>query len=258
MAVVTGAARGLGAALSCGLAAKGVRVALADVDESVVATAAKVGRGATGHVVDVSDPAQVEALAREVDERHARVDLLVNNAGVAVSGRFEEVPLADLEWLMRVNFGGVVHGCRAFLPILRRGAEAHIVNVASSFAWLGFAGKSAYSASKAAVRALSESLRAELFGTGVGVTVLFPGPLDTGLVAGGRAVDPAQRDREARFVAARALPLERVVARALRAVERDHARVVVGVDYRLLDAAVRLSPDLALAGAIRAQRRMPF
>lgn len=283
--MVTGAARGLGEALARGLARRGARVALVDRNPAVIAVAGGLGVDCSGHVVDVADRGAVEALAQAVVERYGRVDLLVNNAGVAVAGEFESVPHADFEWLMNVNFWGVVHGCRAFLPFLRRAASvaveattapststdsttpakrtrgrpaAHIVNVVSSFAWLGFPGKSAYSASKAAVRAFSESLRAELATQSVGVTLLFPGPLDTGLIRDGRATDSAQRDEEAAFVAARAIPLERVVARTLRGIERNAARVVIGADYRLLDAAVRLSPTGTLAAVTRARRRFPF
>jgi short-subunit dehydrogenase len=209
-------------------------------------------------VTDVADRAAVEALAAEVAAAHGRVDVLVNNAGVAVAGRFDEMPYEDLAWLMGVNFWGVVHGCRAFLPHLRRQPEAHVLNVVSSFAWLGFPGKSAYAASKAAVRALSESLRAELDGTGASVTLLFPGPLDTAIVRDGRATDPKKRAAEADFLRERAIPLEKVVARAIRGIERDHARVVVGSDYLLLDAAVRLAPSLSLAAITRMQKRMPF
>lgn len=257
VAVVTGAARGLGEALARGLSAKGVAVALVDRSDAVGAVAASLS-GATHHVTDVADRTAVERLAAEVVARHGRVDLLVNNAGVAVAGDFEAVPHEDFEWLMGVNFWGAVHGCRAFLPHMRRHPEGHIVNVASSFAWLGFPGKSAYCASKAALRALSESLRAELAGSGIGVTLLFPGPLDTSLVRDGRAVDREKQAKEAEFVRARAVSLERVVRRTLRAVERDRARVLVGADYRLLDAAVRLSPTGALAAVTRSRSRMPF
>jgi len=257
VAVVTGAARGLGEAIARGLSAKGVAVALVDRAEAVSAVAASLS-GASHHVTDVADRTAVEALVADVMARHGRVDLLVNNAGVAVAGDFEAVPHEDFEWLMGVNFWGAVHACRAFLPHMRRQPEAHIVNVASSFAWLGFPGKSAYCAAKAALRALSESLRAELAGSGIGVTLLFPGPLDTSLVRDGRAVDREKQAKEAEFVRARAVSLDRVVRRTLRAVERDYARVLVGADYRFFDAAVRLSPTGALAAVTRARTRMPF
>lgn len=153
--VITGAARGLGAALARGVAARGARVAGVDRDTQVIETMRALGAQHTAHVTDVADRAAMAALATEIATAHGHVDVLVNNAGVTVAGRFDEVPYEDLAWLMGVNFWGVVHGCRAFLPHLRRQPEAHILNVVSSFAWLGFPGKSAYAASKAAVRALS-------------------------------------------------------------------------------------------------------
>lgn len=258
VAVVTGAAHGLGAALARGFAARGARVVALDRDPAVAALAGALGAGHEHRVVDVADAAAVQAAADDIAARHGAVHVLVNNAGVAVAGRFEQVPQADFEWLMGVNFWGVVHGCRAFLPHLRRTGGGQIVNVASSFAWLGFPGKSAYAAAKAAVRALSESLRGELAGSGIGVTVLYPGPLDTRLVADGRAVDPAQRTAEAELLRRRAIPLDRVVARTIRGIERDRARVVVGLDYRLLDAAARLAPSITLAAIARMARRLPF
>jgi short-subunit dehydrogenase len=177
---------------------------------------------------------------------------------VSVAGRFAEVSDDDFAWLFGVNFWGVINGCRAFLPLLARQREAHIVNVCSSFAWLGFPGKSAYSSSKAAVRAFSESLRAELAGTPVGVTLLFPGPVATNLVHNGRAVDPQQRQREARFLQSHSLSPARVARRCLAGVRRNRARVLVGFDYRLIDLVARCAPSLALSGVAALHRRLPF
>jgi len=257
VAVVTGAANGLGAALARGLAERGARVALVDLDPSVITAAGQLG-GARGYVVDVSDRVAVEGLAKTVAADFGGLNLLINNAGVALAGALEAVDHDDMHWLMNVNFWGVVHGCRAFLPLLRAGSQAQLVNVVSAFAWLGMPGKSAYGASKAAVRALSEALRVELHGTGVGVTLLVPGPLDTGIVQRGRTTSEAQREAEARFVARRAIALDRVVVRTLRGISRDQARVVVGSDAWMLDLAARFAPSLTLAVLARIARRLPF
>ena len=256
-AVVTGAAGGLGAAFARGLAAQGCRVALVDVDPGVPDVAAALP-GARGYVADVADGVAVGAVAARVAEQIGDAQLLVNNAGVTAAGAFEAVSEADVAWLLGVNLWGVWHGCRAFLPHLRRHREAHVVNVASAFALLAPPGKSAYAASKAAVRALTESLRAELRGSGVGVTLLVPGPLATGIVRAGRAVDEAQREAEARLVERRAEPLERVVARTLRAIRRDEARVLVGREAWLLDLGARLTPAMAQEALARVARRMPW
>ncbi len=255
--VVTGAAGGLGAALARGLAAQGGRVALLDVDPRVHEVAATLP-GAYGYIVDVADGAAVVAVAERIADDLGPAQLLVNNAGVTAAGRFEAVSDADVGWLLGVNLWGVWHGCRAFLPQLRRHREAHLVNVASPFALLAPPGKSAYAASKAAVRALSESLRAELHGSGVSVTLLVPGPLATGIVRAGRAVDPAQQEAEARLVERRAVPLERVVARTLRAIRRDEARVLVGREAWLLDLGARIAPATAQEALARLAKRMPW
>lgn len=255
--VITGGGGGLGLAIAHELSRRGGRPALVDVRPEVVGVAATIP-GATGHVADVADPKAWARVRDEVLATHGGVALLVSNAGVSVAGRFEEVPLADLEWLFGVNFWGAVHGARTFLPLLRKAPEGHLVHVSSSFAWLGFPGKSAYASSKAALKALSESLRAELSGTSVGVTTLFPGPVKTDIVRRGRAVSASQRDAEAAFLDRRALDPAHVARRCLDGVRRDHARVVVGIDYAMLDLAVRVAPSLALAAVTRASKRMPF
>jgi NAD(P)-dependent dehydrogenase (short-subunit alcohol dehydrogenase family) len=257
IAVVTGAASGIGLAIARELAARKARVALVDRDPVVADVAASLA-SATAHVADVSDREAMRALAGEVVDAHGGAHLLVNNAGVSLAGKFADVSDEDFEWVFAVNFWGVVNGCRAFLPHLLAAREAHLVNVCSSFAWLGFPGKSAYASSKAAVRAFSESLRVELADTKVGVTLLFPGPVDTNLVRRGRATDTQQREREAEFLAARAVSPERVAKRCLAAMRSNRARVLVGTDYHLVDLAVRVSPSLALAGIAMLSRRMPF
>lgn len=247
--VVTGGSRGIGRAIVDALVARHARVVVLDLDPSEIP-------GVVTRRCDVANAGDVEAAAEWAAAELGGVDLLVNNAGVSVAGEFTRVPAADFDWLFGVNFFGTVNSCRSFLPRLSNGG--HIVNVASSFAWLGFPGKSAYAASKAAVRAFSESLRVELGERGIGVTLLFPGPVDTGLVRFGRAVDPVQREREAAFLARRAVAPERVAARCLRAVERNRSRVLVGLDYRVVDLLARLSPELALRVVGFLSRRMPF
>jgi short-subunit dehydrogenase len=262
VAVITGAAGGIGQSLAQALAAAGCHLALVDIDparlDQVSATLRAPGRRVSVHVVDVTARTEVAALPAAVTREHGAAHILVNNAGVSVAGRFEAVPLADLDWIFAVNVWGVVHGCHAFLPLLRAQEEAHIVNVGSSFGLLGMAGKTGYAATKAAVRGFSEALRAELAGSRVGLSVLYPGPVDSGIVQRGRAADPAQQAAEARFLASRALPPERAARAMLRAIRRNHSRVLVGLDYRLIDWVARLSPALAAWLAGRLAQRMPF
>lgn len=256
--VVTGAASGIGRAIAEELDGRGAALALVDLDPSVVQQQGGFRR-ATAHVVDVSNHDAVSALADEVARRHGSVHLLVNNAGISVAGRFEAVPADVFDQLFAVNFGGVVNGCRAFLPLLRAQSEAHIVNVCSSFAWLGLPGKSAYASSKAAVRAFSESLRAELSATSnIGVTLLFPGPVDTNLIRRGYAVDPLQQARETSFLVSRGIASQRVARACLAGIRANRARVLVGFDYRAIDLLVRLSPSLAADATTALTRRLPF
>lgn len=236
VAVVTGAARGIGAAIADALAMHG-------------ATVVRVDRirldGPHTFALDVANRAAVEALPARVAEAVGPPAILVNNAGVSLGGRFAERPLDDIDWIMGVNFFGAVAMTKAFLPHLLASDEGHIVNVLSSFALVGFAGKSGYAASKFALRGFTESLYAELSRTQVGVTALYPGPVDTGLVREGRA-DPRQREAEAAFVARRAIPAAMVGRATVRAIRRQQVRVRLSVDYALIDWITRLAPTLAV------------
>jgi short-subunit dehydrogenase len=145
---------------------------------------------------------------------------------------------------MRVNFFGTVNGCRVFLPSLENQSEGQIVNVTSCFAWIGYPRKTPYGASKGAIRAFSESLRCEVAGRGLGVTLLYPGPLRTSLVRSGFCDSEQSREREERFLSARGLPLQHVVRLVLDRLLNNPSRIVIGLDYRVLDLLVRLSPGL--------------
>lgn len=183
VAVVTGGASGIGRGIAEALLEQGAEVVLADISaEGVEATAAELG--ATGFRVDVTDAAAVQQLANDVIERHGRVDIIVNNAGVGPEGRFDRLTLEDWHWIMDVNFFGVVNGVQAFLPHLRQNpAGGHIVNTASMSVFFDFPGLGAYTASKQAVVGLSRVLAAELAEDGlpIGVTVLPPGPVRTNI-----------------------------------------------------------------------------
>lgn len=189
-AVVTGGAGGLGRAFCLALAARGAKVLVSDVDlAGAEETAAEVGRrGGTGHAVacDVSDPAQVAALLSEADAKLGGVDLVVNNAGVAVAGPVGEIPLEDWRWITSVNYWGVIHGCHVFLPRFKQQGSGHVLNVASTAGLVSAPFMAPYNMTKAAVVALSETLAGELHGTGVGVTVLCPTFFRTNIMASSR------------------------------------------------------------------------
>jgi NAD(P)-dependent dehydrogenase (short-subunit alcohol dehydrogenase family) len=186
VAVVTGAGSGIGQALTLRLAAAGARVVAADRDEAGLAeTARRAGAGAAvrTRAVDVVDAARVEALAAEVARAEGGADVVVNNAGMSSCGRVVDLREETLRRTMEVNFWGVVHGTRAFLPQLLARREAALVNVSSVFGLLGVPGQAAYCASKFAVRGFTEALRHELRGGPVAVTVVYPGGVATRIAA---------------------------------------------------------------------------
>jgi NAD(P)-dependent dehydrogenase (short-subunit alcohol dehydrogenase family) len=249
VAVITGAASGLGSALAKELAARKCNLALVDIDSSKLPDVrehlARLGVAVTHHCADVGSEQEVRRVAGEIETAHGAVHLVINNAAVSASSHFANTAAEDFDRIIRVNFLGAVYGCRAFLPLLQEHAEGQILNVASCFAWLGYPGKTAYASSKGALRAFSESLRLELASTGVGVTLLYPGPLPTSLVRNGVSDSEERREREEQFLLRRGIPLERVARRCLDKLLTNPSRIVVGFDYRLLDVLARLSPRLA-------------
>lgn len=262
VAVVTGAASGIGRALCSKLAARGCDLALVDIyHEGLTEAAAALrgsGRSISMHRTDVSDRAAMDRLPGEVLRHHPGVHLLVNNAGVSLAGPFEDYELEDLDWIVGVNFWGVVHGCKYFLPHLRKESGAHIVNVGSDFGLLGFPTKTGYCATKFAVRGFSESLRAELSGSNVGLTCVYPGAVDTALVRNSRVTDEGKKKLEAHYLAERGRSPDDVARRIVRAVERNAARVLIGRETILIDLATRFFPRFANAMAGRFKGRVPF
>lgn len=249
VAVVTGAASGIGRALSQQLSAAGSALALADLDERGLAeTAASLQFKSTvsTHVLDVSNEAAVKSFSADVLAKHGRVTLLINNAGVALVGTFEEISLDDLRWLMGINFWGVVYGVTYFLPILKQQPRAQIVNLSSVFGIIGPVGQSAYSASKFAVRGFSEVLRHELAGTSVSLSVVHPGGIHTPIAKNARlgAKTPAQRKAEAVAFFDKVTPTspEAAAARILAGVEKREPRILIGRDARQIDIVQRLRP----------------
>ena len=250
VAVITGAGSGIGRALAQSLAAAGSALALADIDETrLLETAASLpGKNAerTTHVVDVADEAAVRAFAEDVAARHGRVTLLINNAGAALLGTFEEISVDDFRWLMNVNFWGVVYGVRYFLPILKRQPRAHIVNLSSVFGLVAPVGSGAYSASKFAVRGFTEALRHELEGSSVFVSCVHPGGIHTDIVRrarlGTNAPEALRQESIARFDRLTPNSPEMAAARILKGVERYEPRILIGRDARQIDFLQRLRP----------------
>ena len=194
------------------------------------------------HAVDVADRTRMAALPAKVVEAHGAVHVVVNNAGVATLASVEDHSLDDYDWLLGINFYGVLHGCQFFLPHLRAQDWGHIVNVSSMFGFLGLPRQSAYCASKAAVRALSEALWAELAGTNVGVTSVHPGGIRTSIVRSARADDEGEREATQAMFDRYARPPEVVARRIVRAIERGQWRIRIGVEAVLADWMKRAFP----------------
>ncbi len=250
VAVITGAANGIGRALASRLADEGARLCLADINKPQLDTVAHAlkakGCDVSVHSVDVSDRRQVEALSRSVMEQFGRVDVLINNAGVALCGDVEEVSLADIEWLMGINFWGTVYGVKYFLPMLRQQERAFIVNLSSVFGMIAPPGQAAYSASKFAVRGFTEALRHELAGTNVQVSSVHPGGIRTNIAKVSRLGADASRMKLDEFAAkfdfiARTTP-ERAADRIVSAMLQGETRILVGPDATQIDLIQRAMP----------------
>ena len=248
-AVVTGAASGIGRAIAVSLAKRGCNLALADIDEAgLIGTVEAVGPDirVSRHKLDVSNPDAIAALPDIVTGVHGSVDLLVNNAGVAIGGTFEQVAPADFEWLFSINFWGVVRMTRAFLPLLKAADEARIINLSSVFGLIAPPGQTAYVASKFAVRGFSESLRHELKGTGVGVSVVHPGGVATSIAANARVPAGASAEETAKgkrdFQALLKMPPEVAGETIVKGAERRQPRIIVGNDAKIAALIERLAP----------------
>ena len=248
VAVVTGAGSGIGRATSLALAERGCSIAVVDVQrdgaEETADLIRSLGTRASVHVADVRDPKRMGELPSEVESSLGSCQILVNNAGVTAAGAFADETVEDLRWIVDINVWGVVHGCRAFLPMLREADEAHIVNMSSMVGLLGLPHNVSYSLTKGAVRGFSEALRGELVTTKVGVTVVFPGAIHTNITAGARGGQAARlaemgQSRLAPYVMR---PPSAVARRIVSAIERDRARVVVGPDAHVVSALARVLP----------------
>lgn len=250
VAVVTGAASGIGAALAAVLAGRGCNLALADVNaaglQSVASRARAAGVRVSEHRLDVADASAVAALPEAILGEHGRVTVLVNNAGVALVGRFDQISMADFEWLFNVNFWGTVHMTRAFLPLLRREQAAQLVNLSSVYGLIAPPGETAYAASKFAVRGFTEALRHELEGSTVGVTVVHPGGIRTSVGVNARKAEAVTPDEIAKGLAIfdKLTQTEPETAAEViaRGIERRERRVLIGKDARQIAALVRLFP----------------
>lgn len=251
VAVVTGAASGIGRALAVRLAEERIAgLALGDIDENGLNETAKLaeksGVPVSTHRVDTSKLAEIERLKAEALEKHGKATHLVNNAGVGLLGTFEQISLADFEWLMDINFWGVVYGCKVFLPELKKHDAAHIVNLSSVFGMIAPPEQTAYCASKFAVRGFTESLRHELEGTTVRVSAVHPGGIKTNIARNSRlgaATPEAYQKQGVEFFDQVALSTpEQAAETIVKGIKRENPRILIGRDAHAINYVSRLFP----------------
>src|SRR3954466_5056334 len=251
-AVVTGAASGIGEALAAQLAARGSSLVLVDRDKDRLGDVADRLRGAhpaltvVTPIADLADDEATRAVGGTLAAEHPEITLLVNNAGVALGGRFDQVTLEEFDWVLAINFRAVVRLTHALLPVLKARPGAHLVNVSSIFGILAPPGQAAYAASKFAVRGFSEALRAELAADGVGVTVVHPGGIRTRIAESARmgsgvAPEESARGKE-QFAKLLRIPPEKAAALIVAAIEKRRPRLLIGASARIPDVVVRLFP----------------
>ena len=250
VAVITGAAPGIVRALASRMAREGVALALSDVNAEGLAEtaqqAAQHGVKVSVHNVNVADLSQMENFVAEVLAQHGRATHIINNAGVGMLGTVEQMSLDDIEWLMGINFWGVVYGTKLFLPVLRQQAHGHIVNISSVFGFFAPVGQAAYCASKFAVRGFTEALRHELEDTHIKVSTVHPGGISTNIARASRVsagADPSEKDRAAAFFdkVARTTP-DKAADVIVRGMMQGKPRILIGADAWALDKLIRTLP----------------
>jgi len=256
VAAITGAGSGIGRSLALELGKRGCGLALSDVDEAgVEATAdqaSSLGVNVTSQRVDVADRDAVYTWADQVVRDHGKVNLIFNNAGVALGSTVEKMAYEDFEWLMNINFWGVVYGTKAFLPHLKQTGDGHIINISSVFGLAGIPSQSAYNSAKFAVRGFTESLRQELdmLDFGVSASCVHPGGIKTAIARSSRMDDSIQdlglggpdEDTRKKFEKSFITSADKAAKEILAGVQRNQRRILVGPDARVYDWMVRLLP----------------
>ncbi len=248
IAVITGAGSGIGRALALQLNREGCELFLSDINQDglneTLAALTRKDVAAHGQVVDVADKAAVYGWAEHIGGLKGHVDIVINNAGVALISTVENSNYDDFEWLMGINFWGVVYGTQAFLPLLRRAQQGHVVNLSSVFGLIGVPTQSAYNAAKFAVRGYTEALRQEMEGTNVHVCCVHPGGIKTNIArvarGGDQTMTPEQRGQEFEKLA-KTTP-EVAAQKIVNAIEKRKKRLLIGLDAGILSLLCRLFP----------------
>ncbi|MFK7976882.1 MAG: SDR family NAD(P)-dependent oxidoreductase [Halioglobus sp.] len=248
IAVVTGAGSGIGRALAIALNTQGCELYLSDINASGLSETLSLlpqpSIPADTTVLDAADKDGMHAWAERIDSEKGRVDIVVNNAGVALMSTVEKTEYEDIEWLMGINFWGVVYGTKAFLPLLHRSPEANLINISSVFGIISVPTQSAYNAAKFAVRGYTEALRQELTGTNIHVCCVHPGGIKTNIARSARGGDPNESpdERGDRFQKMAGTTPTSAAEQILHAAQRRKPRLLIGWDAKLLTMVSRLFP----------------
>jgi NAD(P)-dependent dehydrogenase (short-subunit alcohol dehydrogenase family) len=248
IAVITGAGSGIGRALALQLNREGCQLYLSDINDAglreTIALLPRKDLAVDGQVLDVADKAAVHAWADAIAQSTDHVDIVINNAGVALLSMVEDSKYEDIEWLMGINFWGVVYGTQAFLPMLRRATQGHLVNMSSVFGLIGVPTQSAYNAAKFAVRGYTEALRLEMEGSNVHVCCVHPGGIKTNIArvarGGDTSLTPEERGREFEKLA-KTSP-ETAATKIIQAIETRKKRLLIGTDALFISLISRLFP----------------
>lgn len=266
VAVVTGAASGIGRALAEVLTEEGCRLALSDVNEIGLAETREIVERAGGSAsiqrVDVSKRSEIEAWADTIVRTYGGVDIVINNAGVTVVDTVEDISYEDLDWIVGINFWGVVYGTKTFLPLLRKAEEGYLANVSSIFGMISVPSQGAYNATKFAVRGFTEALRQEMHGTQVSVSCIHPGGIKTSITRNARHHHrPGKTFPRDRVIEEFDRRLARTTPRQaaeiiVRGMQKKERRILVGLDARILDWLQRAFP-LGYEALVRSQVQPP-
>jgi NAD(P)-dependent dehydrogenase (short-subunit alcohol dehydrogenase family) len=245
-AVITGAGSGIGRALALHLNRDGCALCISDINrETLAETAASLQRpelACDQQVLDVADRAAVHAWADRIAAERGCADIVINNAGVGLAARVEDMSYDDLDWLMGVNFWGVIHGSMAFLPLLKRAPQGHLVNISSLFGMIAVPTQSAYNAAKFGVRGFTESLRQEMAGSNVHVCCVHPGGIATNIARDSRGGDTTPEERHERFHSFARTSPESAAARIAHAIEKRKPRLMLGADSKIASLVAQLFP----------------
>lgn len=247
--VVTGAGSGMGRELTIQLVQKGARVAMVDIDEKGLKESAKLAGNAqvSTHVLNIADRSGVEKFPEQVIEVHGQVDGIINNAGIIQPFvHVNDLGYDVIDRVMNVNFYGTLYPCKAFLPYLLKRPEEHIANVSSMGGFIPFPGQTFYSASKAAVKILTEGLYSELKDTKVAVTVIHPGAINTNIMSNSNVKTSGEVDASQAEAVSKTLSASKAAAIMIDGIEKNKYRVMVGKDARILDYLYRINPKMAV------------